>query len=97
LADKIDIRSIPLSELTEQFVAAEQKPFRAKQVHEWLWKKGARTFDEMTNLSIELRHWLNENYNLHLVNVLTSQTSADGTIKLAFKLHDDAIVDCLCK
>ncbi len=93
MTDKIDIRSIPLEDLSAQFVAAGQKAFRAKQVHEWLWKKGARTFDEMTNLSIELRQWLNEQYTLHLVSVHHSQTSTDGTIKLAFKLHDDAIVE----
>ncbi len=93
LTDKKDIRSIPIATLIEQFETEGQKAFRAKQVHEWLWKKGARSFDEMTNLSLEFRVWLNENYTLHLVSIHTTQTSTDGTIKLALKLHDDAIVE----
>ncbi len=93
LADKKDIRSIPIADLITQFETAGQKAFRAKQVHEWLWKKGARSFDEMTNLSLEFRNWLNENYTLHLVSIHSTQISTDGTIKLALKLHDDAIVE----
>ncbi len=79
--------------LAEQFEAAGHKAFRARQVHEWLWKKGARSFDEMTNLSLAIREWLKEGYTLNSVEILTSQKSKDGTIKLAFQLHDGAIVE----
>ncbi|MDP2174799.1 MAG: 23S rRNA (adenine(2503)-C(2))-methyltransferase RlmN [Bacteroidota bacterium] len=90
---KKDIRSLSIEELQTQFVAAGFPAFKAKQAYEWLWKKGIRSFDEMTNLSLEMREWLNENYNILTVTVLTSQRSKDGTIKMAFKLHDDAIIE----
>jgi 23S rRNA (adenine2503-C2)-methyltransferase len=91
--NKKDIRSFTLEQLKEQFADAGLEPFRAKQVYEWLWQKGARNFDEMSNLSLKAREWLNAHYNILSVTILTSRTSSDGTIKLAFKLHDDAIVE----
>lgn len=91
--NKKDIRSFTLEQLKEQFAEAGLESFRAKQVYEWLWQKGARNFDEMSNLSLKVREWLKENYNILSVTILTSRTSSDGTIKLAFKLHDDAIVE----
>jgi len=70
-----------------------EKAFRAKQVYEWLWKKGARSFDEMTNLSIGLRKILNENFVLNLVEIAEEQISSDRTIKDAFKLYDGNITE----
>ena len=49
---KIDIRQLSLEELTEYFTQIGEKAFRAKQVYEWLWRKGATSFDDMTNLSL---------------------------------------------
>ncbi len=90
---KKDIRSLTLEDLIADFQTAGHPAFRAKQTYEWLWKKGARAFDEMSNLSIDMRQWLNEHYAILSVSIFTSRTSADGTIKMAFKLHDDAIVE----
>lgn len=90
---KKDIRSFSLEALTTEFTSAGYPAFRAKQTFEWLWKKGARNFDEMSNLSLETREWLNTHYSILTVSIYTSRTSSDGTIKLAFKLHDDAIVE----
>lgn len=90
---KKDIRSFDLEALKAEFTNAGHPAFRGKQAYEWLWKKGARSFDEMSNLSIETRNWLNENYSILSVTILTQQVSSDGTIKLAFKLHDDAIIE----
>ena len=53
-----NIRNLSLKELQDEFVARNEKAFRAKQVYEWLWKKNAASFDEMTNLSKDLREWL---------------------------------------
>ncbi len=50
---KIDIRQLSLEELTSYFTEIGEKAFRAKQVYEWLWKKGAISFEEMTNLSLD--------------------------------------------
>jgi 23S rRNA (adenine2503-C2)-methyltransferase len=90
---KTDIRALSFEQLQNQLVEAGQKPFRAKQVYEWLWQKAAHSFDEMTNLSKDLRAWLNENYVINAITVETSQRSADRTIKNAFKLYDDNVIE----
>jgi 23S rRNA (adenine2503-C2)-methyltransferase len=93
LTVKKDIRSLDRETLRTELVNAGYPAFRAKQVDEWLWKKGARSFDEMSNLSLETRQWLSDHYSILTVTILTQQKSTDGTIKLAFKLHDDAIIE----
>lgn len=93
LSQKTDVRSLTLPELQEHMVAAGEKAFRAKQVYEWLWKKSAHSFEQMTNLSKELRVWLTERYTINNVSIATQQKSNDGTIKNAFKLYDDNIIE----
>jgi len=46
----IDIRSLSLADIEQFFIENGEKPFRARQVYEWLWKKACRSFGEMTNL-----------------------------------------------
>ena len=88
-----DIRSLSLEDLTAEMVLLGQKPFRAKQVYEWLWKKGARSFDDMTNLSLELRERLKEKFSLHVITADKVQRSSDGTIKTRFRLHDGHLIE----
>lgn len=90
---KTDIRALSLEQLKETLVKHGEKAFRAKQVYEWLWVKSARSFDEMTNLSKDLRTMLNENFSINAVDILKAQKSNDGTIKNAFKLYDSNIVE----
>ena len=90
---KTDIRALSLSQLQEAFIAMGEQKFRAKQVYEWLWMKSARSFDEMTNLSKDLRFKLNEQFAINAVSVLKAQKSNDGTIKDAFQLYDHNIVE----
>jgi len=90
---KQNIRALSKEELTTLLIEKGEKAFRAKQVYEWLWKKGARSFDEMTNLSIGLRKILNENFVLNLVEIAEEQISSDRTIKDAFKLYDGNITE----
>lgn len=90
---KKDIRALTLENLTEMMISNGEKAFRAKQVYEWLWKKSARSFDEMTNLSKESREKLNTIFVINNVNVGDKQISSDGTIKNAFKLADGNIVE----
>ena len=85
---KKDIRKLSLSELKTEFIDKGEKPFRAKQVYEWLWKKSATSFDDMTNLSKSLRQWLEEFFEINAVKISDRQQSADGTIKYAFELTD---------
>jgi len=93
MPDKIDIRQLSLEQLTEKLTALGEKPFRAKQVHEWLWKKRATSFDEMTNLSKSLRKVIDENFIINAIKLSESQKSKDRTIKNAFLLADDAVIE----
>ncbi|AMS27227.1 50S rRNA methyltransferase [Bacteroidetes bacterium UKL13-3] len=92
-ASKKDIRSLSLSELKESFAGMGEKPFRGQQVYEWIWKKSARSFSEMSNLSKELREKLELNYTINAVSVDEKQISSDGTIKNSLKLFDGPIVE----
>ena len=67
--------------------------FKAKQIFEWLWKKSAFSFDEMTNLSKPLREKLIKKFEIKAAKILTQQKSKDGTIKLVFKLWDDNMIE----
>ncbi|PAW92970.1 23S rRNA (adenine(2503)-C(2))-methyltransferase RlmN [Mucilaginibacter sp. MD40] len=91
--DKIDIRSLTLESLQKHFIALDEKPFRAKQVYEWLWKKSCISFDHMSNISKELRTKLNETFTINNVQVNSSQISADKTIKNSFILHDSHLIE----
>jgi len=80
--EKIDIRSLSLESLRKHFSDMNEKSFRAKQVYEWLWKKSCFSFDEMSNISKELRTKLEENFTINNVRINNSQFSADKTIKI---------------
>jgi 23S rRNA (adenine2503-C2)-methyltransferase len=90
---KKDIRSLSLPELKESFANMGEKPFRGQQVFEWLWKKSARSFEEMSNLSKELRDKLALHYTINAVVVDEKQISSDGTIKNSLRLYDGPIVE----
>lgn len=90
---KKNIRSLSLEELREFFVAQGDKAFRGKQVYEWLWKKSARTFEEMTNLAAPSRLLLNEHFCINHVEIGEEQKSQDRTIKSAFQLADNKTVE----
>ena len=59
-----NIRQFELGDIEEYFEKLGEKKFRARQVYEWLWLKPVRSFDEMSNLSKELRKKLNEEFSL---------------------------------
>lgn len=90
---KIDIRSLSLLQLQEHFIQMEEKAFRAKQVYEWLWKKSCIAFDDMSNISKELRIKLDERFTINNVKIHNSQFSADKTIKNSFILHDSHLIE----
>ena len=90
---KKDIRQLSLNEIQDFFASIGDKPFRARQVYEWLWKKSAKDFDQMTNISLKTRGLLKENFAINHILVDEMQRSADGTIKNAVKLHDGLIVE----
>lgn len=90
---KRDIRKLRLEELKAFFLQHGEKPFRAQQVDEWLWKKSAKDFDEMTNLSLGTRDLLKQHFSINPIRVDKMQRSADGTIKNAVTLHDGLVVE----
>ena len=91
--NKPNIRSLDLDALTAFFVKNGEKAFRAKQVYEWLWKKNVRNFDEMTNLSKELRQFLDTHFSIPHIQIRYFQRSTDGTIKNAVGLKDNLVVE----
>ena len=90
---KKDIRALSKEQLREFFVSEGDKAFRGNQVYEWLWNKGAHTFEEMTNISKETRDMLEANFVINHILVDQMQRSSDGTIKNAVKLHDGLTVE----
>jgi len=88
-----DIRSLSKEQLIAECEAMGEKKFRANQLWEWIWLKSARSFDEMTNLSLSFRAKLNESYAILGMTIANSQKSADGTIKYAFRLNDGFLVE----
>lgn len=90
---KKDIRKLSLEELKTWFVENGEKPFRAKQVYEWLWKHAAASFTQMNNVSLPLREKLDTHFIINRVEVATKQVSKDGTIKSAFRLFDGNLVE----
>jgi 23S rRNA (adenine2503-C2)-methyltransferase len=91
--EKRDIRKLTLDELKTFFAEKGEKAFRAQQVYEWLWKKSAKDFNQMTNLSVQAREMLNEHFTINYIRVDNMQRSEDGTIKNAVKLYDDLVVE----
>ena len=90
---KKDIRKVAPDDLKAFLVAHGEKPFRAKQVLEWLWKNSAASFEEMNNLSLATRELLAAHFVINGVTVQNQQLSADGTIKSAFRLFDGNVVE----
>jgi 23S rRNA (adenine2503-C2)-methyltransferase len=90
---KKDIRRLAFDDLKSWFVDNGEKPFRAKQVYEWLWKHAAASFAEMNNVSLPLREKLDAHFAINRVQVANQQISKDGTIKSAFRLFDGNIVE----
>ena len=92
--EKTDIKSLDYDELKDFFVSIGEKPFRAKQVYQWMHEKLASSFDDMTNLSKVLRQKLQdacEYVSLEKVRVQISQI--DGTRKYLFRLADGNVIE----
>ncbi|RED22037.1 23S rRNA m(2)A-2503 methyltransferase [Flavobacterium cutihirudinis] len=91
--EKKDIRALSKEQLRDFFVANNDKAFRGNQVYEWLWSKGAHSFDDMTNVAKTTRSMLEENFVINHIKVDTMQRSSDGTVKNAVRLHDGLVVE----
>jgi 23S rRNA (adenine2503-C2)-methyltransferase len=88
-----DIRDLSLDEVTTLVAELGEKPYRAKQLWEWLWKKKARSFDDMSDLPKAFRALLAERTVLRPLVLAEEQRSTDGTVKCAFKTYDGHVVE----
>lgn len=88
-----DIRTLTLHDLQAAFSELRQPAYRAKQVYDWLWKNGARRFEDMSNVPAPLRQLLAEKYTFHTITLDARQHSADGTIKSRYRLHDGHMIE----
>jgi 23S rRNA (adenine2503-C2)-methyltransferase len=91
--ERRNIRHLSQPELDEYFLAIGEKKFRSKQVYEWLWQKHAHGFDDMSNISKELRAKLAEEFSFPALKIDATQFSEDGTIKSRFKTFDNHLVE----
>lgn len=88
-----NIKNYNLEQLKQEFIKLGEKPYRAEQVFKWLYTTNIISFDEMTNISLELRQKLKENYTMCTYNILTKQESADGTKKYLFDILDGNAIE----
>ena len=89
-----DIKSLSLPELKEELTAHGEKSFKAAQIYAWLHKKGIDSFDEMTDLSKDLREKIKSNYNIYTCSIEKKLVSVyDGTVKYLFKLYDGELIE----
>ena len=89
----IDIKSMTPDELAAWFKEQGQPAFRAKQVFQWLYR-GVTSFEEMSNLSKDLRKKLSESCYITAPTVARKQVSAqDGTIKYLWELRDGNCIE----
>ena len=88
-----NIKDYDLNELKEELINIGEKPFRAEQIFRWLYQEKVKSFDDMTNLSLELRKKLKENYDICNFNIIRKQESKDGTIKYLFDVLDGNAIE----
>jgi 23S rRNA (adenine2503-C2)-methyltransferase len=93
MVEKADIRSLSLAEIEGFFRENNEKSFRAKQVYDWIWKKTCRSFDEMTNLSREIRKLLEARFCFPVLAEEKELRDPDGTVKSTFRLFDKALIE----
>ena len=88
-----NIKDYNLEELKKELQTINEKPFRAEQIFKWLYQEKVKSFDDMTNLSLDLREKLKQNYTICNYNILKKQESKDGTIKYLFDVLDGNAIE----
>ena len=88
-----NIKDYNLDELKEEFIKLGEKAYRAEQVFKWLYIDKVSSFDDMTNLSKELREKLKQEFSMHNFNILKKQESSDGTKKYLFDILDENAIE----
>lgn len=91
----VDLRTLSHKQLVDALQEMGQPTFRAKQIEEWVWEKGASSFDDMTNLPKALRSALTEQFTLGGVKQVARQVSEDGSRKYLLGYSDGTTVECV--
>lgn len=92
--NRTDILSLSLKELEEKLVVLGEKKFRAKQIFQWLHVKRVFDFDKMTDISVQLRHVLSENFCINRLFVHKRlESNIDNTVKYLYRLSDGNYVE----
>ena len=87
------IKDYDLQDLKDELVNIGEKGFRAEQIFKWLYQEKVKSFDDMTNLSLELREKLKANYTICNYNILKKLESSDGTKKYLFDILDGNAIE----
>ena len=91
---KKDIKSMSLTELKDEMLSIGEKSFKATQIYSWLHKHGAESFDEMTNISKDLRENLKKNYDIYNCSIEKKLVSVyDDTVKYLYRLNDGELIE----
>ncbi len=88
-----NIKDYNISELKKELENLGEKPYRAEQIFKWLYKENVTSFDEMTDLSLDLREKLKKEYSICIFKILTKQVSKDGTVKYLFDVLDGNAIE----
>ncbi len=88
-----NIKDYNLDELKEEMLSIGEKSYRAEQIFKWIYVENVTDFNEMTNLSLELREKLKENYTLDIYKIIKKQESSDGTKKYLFDVLDGNAIE----
>ena len=88
-----NIKDYDLNDLKQELTNIGEKPFRAEQIFKWLYVEKVHSFDEMTNLSLELREKLKQNYDMCNYSIVRKLESKDGTKKYLFGLSDGNAIE----
>ncbi len=91
---KKDIKSMTVDELKSELTEIGEKPFKASQIYSWLHKHTVESFDEMTNISKDLRGKLEKNYDIYSCTIEKKLVSVyDDTVKYLFRLNDGELIE----
>ena len=88
-----NIKDYSLDELKEELKEIGEKPFRAEQIYKWIYETRVSDFEEMTNLSLELREKLKQIYEIKEFKILKKQVASDGTRKYLFDVLDGNAIE----
>lgn len=90
---KVELTNLNKEELTEEILKIGEKSFRAKQLWQWIYYRGVKDFDSMSNLSLSLRQKLKDNYTITRPKIITEQISIDKTHKWLLEFSDGERVE----